>query len=64
MNKPDRHIQQDTEPEITSPTIELEKQAVFQIGDTTIIATAYYQDEGDSCADRLLRVLLEEAEKQ
>ena len=47
-----------------SPPVELETQAVFQIGDTTIIATAHYQDAGKSCADTLVNILVEEVEKQ
>ena len=46
------------------PPVELKTQAVFQIGDTTIIATAHYQDEGKSCADRLVNMLIEEVEKE
>lgn len=47
-----------------SPPLELEQQAIFQIGNTTIIATAHYQDEGPSCAQRLVNILVEEVKNQ
>lgn len=59
-----RHVRQDRDTEAGSSPVELETRAVFQIGDTAIIATAYYQDEGKSCADRLVNMLIEEVEKQ
>ena len=66
MNKKEyvRHIQQDIEAKAESTPVELETQAVFQIGDTAIIATAYYQNRGKSCADRLINLLIEKVEKQ
>lgn len=66
MNKKEyaRHVRQDKNAEARGSPVELETQAVFQIGDTAIIATAYYQDEGKSCADRLVNILIEEMEKQ
>lgn len=59
-----RHVQQDKDTEAGSSPVELETQAIFHIGDTTIIATAHYQDNGKSCADRLMNILIEEVEKQ
>lgn len=59
-----RHVRQDRDIEAGSSPVGLETQAVFQIGDTAIIATAYYQDEGKSCVDRLVNMLVEEVEKQ
>jgi len=41
-------------------TITLDTQAVFQIGDTTIIASACYQEEGQSCFDKIADILREE----
>lgn len=46
------------------PPAELPAQAVFQIGDTTIIAIAHYQEDGKSCTERLVNILREEVEKQ
>lgn len=47
-----------------SRLIELDKQAVIQVGDTTIIASASYQENGENCFDKIANVLKEEVGKQ
>lgn len=58
-----RHVQQGAQAKAVNLPVELDTQAVFQIGDTTIIAAAYYQEEGKSFADQLVNILIEDVEK-
>lgn len=44
--------------------IKLDEQAVFQVGDTTIIASGHYKDDGEDCFERISNVLKEEIQKQ
>lgn len=46
------------------PPFELETQAIFHIGDTTIIAAAHYQEKGRSCTESIINILVEEVNKE
>lgn len=63
MNTKQR-LQQAEKIEATGPPLELPTQAVFQIGDTKIIAIAHYQDKGKNCTETLVNLLKNEVEKQ
>ena len=44
--------------------LELDTYACMHIGDTTIIASANYQEDGESCFDKIVSVMKEELKKQ
>ena len=48
----------------SNQVLELDTHACLHIGDTTIIASANYQDDGASCFYKIVGVLKEELAKQ
>lgn len=44
--------------------IELEREFEYMAGNVTLVATAHYDEKGENCYDKIIRLLKEESQRK